>query len=71
MVEHAFEALPVEMQEEGEGEVRIALAVGDNRIITIYSEGSFDTTYAEDGSDKESQLGFTITFEANIHTITP
>jgi hypothetical protein len=72
LLESSFDVLPIEMQEEGDGQVRLSLAISDERILTLHSQSSFDTTYPEDeDSDEESELGFDITFEASVHKITP
>jgi hypothetical protein len=72
LIDQAFEILPIGTQEEGEGEIQLSLWVGDDQVLTLHSESSFDTTRPEhEDSAEESELCFDVTFRADVYNIAP
>ncbi|MDB5170210.1 MAG: hypothetical protein JWN82_606 [Candidatus Saccharibacteria bacterium] len=71
LTRRAFDALPIEWQEEGEGLVELSLAVDSDRVLSLRSEGSYELVYPDDEEDGESEVCYDIKFSANIFKVSP
>lgn len=61
LVKEAYESLPVESGEDGEGRVTICLAVGSSHILNLYADGEvcFDWGDEDAASEMSMKIGFT------------
>jgi hypothetical protein len=62
----AFDALPIEMSEEGPGYVDISLAVGEEHILRVQADGYYSTDYLEPEDDPQD-FGFIVDYSIDYH----
>lgn len=67
LTRRAFDVLPIEMDEEGDGKVTLSLALESDHVLNLRADGNFYTEWADEDDDEgDTEVWFEMKYKADV-----